>query len=301
MIKPPYLQPGDTVGIIAPARSISKEEITPFTELINSWGLKCKTSRYLFGKHFQYSGTEKERASDFQQMIDDPEVKAIICARGGYGSIKIIRYIDFSGFQKSPKWLAGFSDVTVLHAYINKFLGTESLHSIMPLNYKNEEKNISVTSLKKALFGEKLKYDIEPHKLNKPGNVTAELTGGNLSLLYSLNGTNFFPDMRNKVLFIEDVDEYLYHIDRMMQNFYHSGVFAKIAGLIVGSFSEIKDNEIPFGMDAYEIIRNTVDKFNFPVCFNFPAGHISENRTLILGREVQLSVEVKGVGVDLGG
>ncbi len=301
MIRPPYLKAGDTVGIIAPARYIDENEISGFMELLHSWGLNYKTGKHLFGRHFQYSGTDRERAEDFQQMIDDPEVKALICARGGYGSIRILRYIDFKSLPNNPKWLAGFSDITVLHSYINKFTGIESLHALMPLNYKSGQSDIAVQSLKKALFGEKLLYRASMNKFNRHGIAKAELTGGNLSLLYSLNGTNFFPEMRNKILFIEDVDEYLYHIDRMMQNLLHSGVFGKICGLIVGSFTDIKDNDIPFGSDVYQIILDTVDKFDFPVCFDFPSGHISSNTTLIFGREVQLNVGEEGVEVEFSG
>jgi len=301
MITPSYLRPGDTIGIIAPARHIAENEISGFLELVVSWGLKYKTSKHVFGKYFQYSGTDRERAYDFQQMLDDPEIKALICVRGGYGSIRILRYIDFSSMQKSPKWLVGFSDITVLHSYINKFTGIESLHALMPLNYKSGESDMAVDSLRTALFGRRLSYMVTSNTFNRNGLVKAELIGGNLSLLYSMNGTNFFPDMKNKILFIEDVDEYMYHIDRMMQNLLHSGVFGRIKGLIVGSFTDIKDNDIPFGMNIYQIIRSTVEQFDFPVCFDFPAGHISSNMTLIFGREVQLNVREEGAEVEFSG
>ena len=300
MITPPYLRSGDTVGIVAPARKISEEEMAPFLDLLKSWGLNYKLGKNLYGDHFQYSGTDIERGSDFQQMLDDPDVKAIVCARGGYGSIRIIRQIDFTGFQKNPKWIAGFSDITVLHAYINKFLGTESLHSMMPLKFIPGEMDAAALSLKNALFGNRLSYRLDANKNNKPGEIKAELTGGNLSLLYSLNGTNFFPDIRNKILFVEDVDEYLYHIDRMMQNLQHSGVFGVTKGLVAGAFTDLKDNDIPFGSDIYAIILDTVEKFDFPVCFDFPAGHISNNMTLILGREVQLRISEEEVILDYG-
>lgn len=291
MITPPYLKAGDTVGIIAPARKITEKEIFDFLSLIRSWGLNYKTGRNLYGEYFQFSGTDSERAYDLQQMIDDPEVKAIFCARGGYGMIRILELVDFKGFKKSPKWIAGFSDVTVLHAYLNKSIKTESLHSIMPVNYIPGDTDYAVESLRKALFGENLSYNFKSNQNNISGVVKGELIGGNLSLLYSLNGTNMFPEMKNKILLIEDVDEYLYHIDRMIQNLAHSGVFKNISGLITGAFTKIKDNDIPFGSDVHEIILSAVEKFNFPVCFDFPAGHISNNMTLILGREIQLTVE----------
>ena len=295
MITPPILRQGDTVGIIAPARKIEENDIIPFLELLSAWGLKYKMGKHLFGQNHQYSGTDAERASDLQSMIDDPDVRAIICARGGYGTIRIIPHIDFSAFEKDPKWIAGFSDITVLHSYVNKYLGTESLHSLMPVQYIPGETDAAAESLRKVLFGEKTEYQIKPNRYNKNGNFTGELAGGNLSLLYSINGTSFFPDMKSKILFIEDVDEYLYHIDRIMHNFLHSGVFFKTGALIVGAFTKMRDNEIPFGSDIYEIITDAVHKFDFPVCFDFPCGHISENLTLISGREMQLSVQIEGV------
>ena len=295
MITPPILRKGDTVGIIAPARKIKENEIIPFLELLSAWGLKYKMGKFLYGQHHQYSGTDSERATDLQNMIDDPDVRAIICARGGYGTIRIIPQIDFTAFEKDPKWIAGFSDITVLHSYVNKYLGTESLHSLMPIQYIPGETDAAAESLRKALFGEKTEYQIKPNRYNKNGNFTGELAGGNLSLLYSINGTSFFPDMKSKILFIEDVDEYLYHIDRIMHNFLHSGVFFKTGALIVGAFSNMRDNEIPFGSDIYEIITDTIHKFDFPVCFDFPCGHFSENLTLISGREMQLSVQKEGV------
>ena len=294
MITPKYLCSGDTVGIIAPARKISEKEIAPFCDLLASWKLKYIFGKHLFGTCNQYSGTDKERAADLQEMLENTEIKAIFCARGGYGTIRIIRHTDFTSFEKAPKWIAGFSDITVLHSYINYFLGTESLHSMMPLNYKPGVSDNASDSLRKALFGEKSRIHISSNKNNRFGEFTGEITGGNLSLLYSLNGTNLFPDMRQKILFIEETDEYFYHIDRMMQNFLHSGVFNKIGGLIVGSFNGIHDNDIPFGSNHYEIISETIEKYDFPVVFDFPAGHIPNNMTLILGREMQLTADEQG-------
>ena len=294
MIIPKYLQPGDTIGIIAPARKISEKEIYPFYELISSWKLNYINGKHLFGEYNQYSGTDEERAADFQDMLENPEVRAIICARGGYGTIRILRHIDFSGFERDRKWLAGFSDITVLHSYFNNFLGTESLHSLMPLNYKPGINDNAAESLRKALFGEKNDFSTELNKYNRYGCFTGEITGGNLSILSSLNGTNLFPDMKKKILFIEEVDEYLYHIDRMMQNFLYSGVFNKIGGLIVGAFSDLSDNDIPFGSNHYELIYETIEKYEFPVIFDFPSGHINNNMTLIFGREMQLMVDENG-------
>jgi len=293
MITPPYLKSGDLVGIVAPARKVKPEDIADFISLLDSWGLKYKLGRNLFGSENQYSGTDEERASGFQDMLDDPQVKAIIPARGGYGSLRALRLIDFSKFEKNPKWITGFSDVTVFHCYLSKYLNTESLHSLMPLTYKPgiPEIEFSADSLRKALFGEKLEYEFPSDSSNRGGIASGELTGGNLSILYSLNGTGFYPDLRGKILFIEDIDEYLYHIDRMMLNFLLSGSLNNIKGLIVGGFTDLKDNAIPFGRKPEEIISEMVGKFKFPVAFSFPAGHQNDNRTLIFGRQMQLSVE----------
>jgi len=293
MITPPFLKPGDTVGIIAPARKISQQEIMPFTDLLESWGLHYKFGKNLFGEKDQYSGTDEERAGDFQDMLSDPGIKAIIAARGGYGSLRTLKLCDFSKFEKNPKWIAGFSDITVFHSYLGKYLNTESLHCLMPLNYKKGDKAIeeSAESLRKALFGENLEYHFPSSPFNREGNIKGELSGGNLSILYSLNGTGFYPDLRGKILFIEDIDEYLYHIDRMMLNMLLSGSFNNLKGLLIGRFTDLKDNTVPFGKNFDEIISEAVRKFKFPVAFSFPGGHQNHNLTLIFGRQMQLRVE----------
>jgi muramoyltetrapeptide carboxypeptidase len=291
MTTPEYLTSGDTIGIIAPARKIAPEEVSFFQQKAHEWGLTVKTGSHLFGSHFQYSGTDRERAEDLQEMINNPEVKAIICARGGYGSLRTLELTDFAPLIRKPRWIAGFSDITVFHSYINRFTGMECLHSMMPLNFAKEFDRESAESLRKALFGKHLKYTFPAHPLNRPGAAEGELVGGNLSILCSLNGTSYFPDVRNRVLFIEDVDEYLYHIDRMMLNLLHSGVFNKIRGLVVGGLTRIRDNEIPFGRSAEEIIAEITARFSFPVCFGFPAGHQAQNKTLIFGRQTHIRVK----------
>ncbi len=290
MITPEYLKPGDTVGIIAPAKKTGEAGISSFISQCEAWGLRCRTGKHLFGSYHQFSGTDEERAADLQEMIDDDSIRAIICARGGYGSLRALLRTDFTNLARKPKWVAGFSDITVLHSYINKFLGIETLHSMMPVNFEEEYDRESAESLRRALFGEKLEYRFSSHPLNALGNARGELTGGNLSMLISLNGTTFFPDMRNRILFIEDVDEYLYHIDRMILNLMQSGVFNRIRALVAGSFTKMNDNEIPFGKNAEEIIAGIIQKYRVPVCFNFPAGHQLKNKTLILGREIRLRV-----------
>ena len=293
MITPGYLNKGDTVGIVAPARKIKNDEISAFLKLLDSWGLKVRFGKNIFGEENQYSGSDEKRAADFQDMLNDPKIRAIISARGGYGSLRTLRLLDFSNFEKDPKWIVGFSDITIFHSFVNKYLNTESIHSLMPANYNPDLKESvdSVNTLKKALFGKKLDYTFASSSFNRNGIAEAELTGGNLSVLYSLNGTGFFPDVRGKILFIEDIDEYLYHIDRMMLNMLMSGSLNKIKGLVVGGFTGIKDNTISFGKNYNEIIAEAVKKFSFPVAFSLPAGHQSENNTLIFGRKMQLRVE----------
>ena len=293
MLTPKYLTSGDTIGIVAPARKVKQEEISSFLTLLESWGLKYRFGENTFKEENQYSASDEDRAKDFQGMLDDPSIRAIISTRGGYGSLRTLRHLDFSGFEKDPKWVVGFSDITIFHSFINKYLNTESIHSMMAFNYNPEIKETvdSAASLKKALFGEKLEYTFKSNSLNRNGSASAELAGGNLSVLYSLSGTGFFPDVRGKILFVEDIDEYLYHIDRMMLNLLMGGSLNKIRGILAGGFTDIKDNTIPFGKNPEEIISEIVHKFPYPVAFSFPAGHQSENKTLILGRKMQLTVE----------
>jgi muramoyltetrapeptide carboxypeptidase len=291
MITPPYLRKGDKIAIVAPARKVSPEEMQPAMDVLKSWGLEVVAGKNLFHADQQFSGTDQERAEDLQAMMDDPAVKAIISARGGYGTMRIIDRLDFSAFKKSPKWLIGFSDITVLHAHIHQF-GIETMHAKMLFGFmKNEE---SSESLRKALFGEKLVYSFETNSLNRRGNAEAPLVGGNLSLLYALKGSASDLDTKGKILFLEDLDEYLYHIDRMMLSLDRAGKLEGLAGLVIGGMSDMKDNPISFGKTAEEIIIDTVKRYNYPVCFNFPAGHIDRNLAMYFGRKVKLEVSEKG-------
>lgn len=287
MVSPQHLKTGDKIGIVACARKISREEIQPAIDILNSWGLEVVLSKNLFHADNQYSGTDAERAADLQSMLDDTAVKAIISVRGGYGTMRIIDKMDFTQFKKSPKWVVGYSDITVLHAHINNFK-IETLQATMPINFtKNAE---ATDSLRKALFGENLNYEIKTHPLNRRGATQGIVVGGNLSLLYALTASISDIDTKGKILFIEDLDEYLYHLDRMMINLKRSGKLEHLAGLVVGGLTDMKDNTIPFGKTAEEIIIDAVKEFNYPVCFNFPAGHIDKNMALYLGREATLKV-----------
>ncbi|OFY89288.1 MAG: hypothetical protein A3K10_11550 [Bacteroidetes bacterium RIFCSPLOWO2_12_FULL_31_6] len=316
MTLPPYLKSGDTIAIVAPARKIVIEEIKPAIDLFKSWGLKVVLGKNLFCAYNQFAGTEKERAADLQLALDDKNIKAVFCARGGYGCVRIIDMLDFSSFLKFPKWIIGFSDITVFHSHIHN-LGIGSLHAAMPYNLskllhsfnfdvQSQEKrkitnyelritnsavyNFQVITLKKSLFGDPLSYSIKPHPLNKKGKADGILIGGNLSILYSLAGSVSDIDTAGKILFIEDLDEYLYHIDRMMMNLKRSGKLSNLAGLIVGGMSDMKDNKVAFSKTAEQIISEAVAEYKYPVCYNFSAGHIENNCALTFGKTIEFEV-----------
>ena len=287
MITPPHLNKDDKVAIVAPAGKTDKTVIDFAKKKLESWGLNVVLGEHLFNQHFQYAGTDEERLSDFQKALDDESVKAILCARGGYGLIRIVDQLDFTKFQVNPKWIIGFSDITILHSFIHTNFEIETLHGPMTSGLNEVD---SAETLRKGLFGEVLNYELETHPLSKHGNTNGTLTGGNLAILCSLLGSDSDIDTKGKILFIEDVGEYLYRIDRMMWTLKRSRKLDQIAGLIVGDFNEMKDNDEPFGKSAYEIIAKAVKEYDYPVCFGFPAGHQKDNKSLILGRRVNLSI-----------
>lgn len=290
MIIPPFLKTGDRIRIVAPAGKISPEKIMPGIELLRQQGYEVLIGDHVFGEHFQYSGIDQQRVADLQQSFDDNNTKAIICARGGYGTARLLEYLNFSELKNSPKWLVGFSDITVLHSVFHT-LGIASIHGPMPRLYsQNERVSESFYRLIETMKGEPTAFDFNASQHNRDGKASGQLIGGNLSLLYSLNNTPFDLQPDGKILFIEDLTEYLYHLDRMMINLRLSGKLSNLAALVVGGFTEMKDNESPFGKSVEEIILDAVRDYNYPVCFNFPAGHIEENMPLILGVEYRLSV-----------
>ena len=293
MIQPKYLQKNDTVAIVSTARKISLEEIKPAIELLKNWGLKVIIGKSIGLEENQFAGSDEERKNDFQEMLDNPNIKAIWCARGGYGTVRIIDTLNFSNFIKNPKWIIGYSDITVLHNHIHN-LGIETLHATMPLDVVKNTKT-SLNSLKKAIFGETLSYEISSVNENITGVSEGQLVGGNLSILYSLLGSKSSINTDDKILFIEDLDEYLYHVDRMMVNLKRNGYFDNLKGLIVGGMTKMHDNKIPFGKNAKEIILDSVAEFGFPVAFDFPAGHLTNNKALILGRKVKFEVTKENV------
>jgi muramoyltetrapeptide carboxypeptidase len=291
MITPPNLQKGDTIAILATARKNIDDNLKPAIDLLQSWGLNVVVGRTIGLDNNQLAGTDEQRAADFQQQMDNPNIKAIWCARGGYGTVRIIDLLDFTIFKKSPKWIIGFSDVTVLHNHLNT-MGFKSIHGIMPVTVAKATPQ-AIESLRISLMGEQLKYKILPFPMNKFGKASGELVGGNLSILYSLFGSPSAIDCKDKILFLEDLDEYLYHIDRMMINLKRNGCLESIKGIIVGSMTKMKDNDIPWGKNAIEIIDDVTKKYNIPILYNFPAGHIQDNRALILGNTVTLDVNDK--------
>lgn len=293
MKNPNYIKSGDTIGIAAPAGKIDMALVDVAKTVFESWGLQVVVGKSVEKQYFQFAGTDEERFLDMQSMINNDTIKAIVCARGGYGTIRLMEQLSFKKFRRKPKWLVGFSDITVLHAYINNALKIPTIHGPMPKNFKTATPD-SIESLKKSLFGEKIKYSVPAHDLNRKGNASGILVGGNLSILYSLAKTKYDCRYRNKILFIEDLNEPLYHIDRMMHSMKMRGVFNKLHGLVVGGMTDIKDTKETFGKDAYEIIRDTVKDYKFPVCFGFPAGHFENNHALIMGRQISLQVSEKG-------
>ncbi|MDA3929627.1 MAG: LD-carboxypeptidase [Prolixibacteraceae bacterium] len=297
MIIPPYLKPGDKIGILSTASKIDKNVVFPAVELLKTLGYQVVLGKSIFSQYHQFAGTDSERRIDLQKMLDDESIKTIICSRGGYGSIRTIENIDWSMFQNSPKWIVGFSDVTTLHSQLNQ-LRISSIHGVMPRYFVNNNiQTKSFDTLLKALNGESLEYSIQPSKFNKEGSATGELIGGNLSILYSLRGTPMDINTNDKILFIEDLSEYLYHLDRIMMNLKHGNKLKKLKGLIVGSFSGMKDNDTPYGKSIEEIILEAVSEYNFPVLFNFPAGHQTDNCALKMGCNVTLSIDRKTVTV----
>jgi muramoyltetrapeptide carboxypeptidase len=288
-IQPPYLKKGDKVAITCPAKKLP-EPMTDAIALLQSWGLEVVLGETVEASYHQFAGDDDLRARDMQRFIDDDDIKAIIAARGGYGAIRMIDKVDFGRFATNPKWLIGFSDITILHTHLFANYGVQSIHGQMPINIPDASKH-SLNTLRQALFGDSLSYEFTSHGINRSGKAKAILIGGNLSLLVASTGSASDPNYAGKILFIEDVGEYLYSVDRMLRMLKRAGKLASLAGLIVGGFSSMKDNDIPFGQTVPEIVIDIVKEYSYPVCFDFPAGHIPDNNSLILGRNVHLQVD----------
>ena len=291
---PPALRPGQRVANVSPARKISAAELAPAIATLTAWGLEVVLGESIAGDHHQFAGDDTLRRRDFQQQLDDPTIRAILCARGGYGTARIVDGLDFAGFRAQPKWVAGFSDITVLNSHLLA-LGHASIHGVMPVLFHQAGGELALETLRRALFGEDFQpITVAPHVLNRPGTATGALVGGNLSLLQTITGTASQAGFAGRILFLEDLDEYLYHIDRMMLHLHRSGQLAGLAGLVVGHFSAMRDNAIPFGSAALEIINAYARQYDFPVGYGFPVGHEADNLALVVGQLMRLDVTNAG-------
>jgi len=294
MIKqPPYLKKGDKIALVCPAKKLPKP-INQAIEVLKSWGLEVIIGDSVYASHHQFAGNDALRAKNIQQFLDDPSIKAIISGRGGYGTIRIIDDLDFTEFEKNPKWFVGFSDITVILSHLIAQCNTQCLHAQMPYTF-TESTPAAITSLQKALFGEKQAYTYQSVFKNRAGKTSGILIGGNLTLLAMLQGSVSEMDFDDKILFIEDVGEHEYSIDRMLRMLKRAGKLSRLKGLIIGAFNEIEEEKISFGQTADEVIWDIVQEYHYPVCFDFPTGHITNNLCMTLGAEVTLEVETNNV------
>ena len=297
MIQPQNLQAGDVIGMVCPAGTIPLEKVQKCVETLAGWGYTVKLGKTLGGKHFTYSGTDAERAADLQAMMDDKNVKAILCARGGYGLSRIIDTLDFTAMQAHPKWVIGFSDITVLHAALQK-KGIMSIHGPMAAAFnKGPEGEPYIQAIKSIFEGQKTSYEVPVHSYNKLGSVTAPIIGGNLCLIAHLIGSQNSLDTKGKILFLEDIGEFHYNLDRMVIQMKNAGLFNDLAGLVLGGFSEMKDEPTDLGAGALEIIQSHVQAFNYPVCYEFPVSHGLPNYPIKEGAVYQLNIQANGVSL----
>lgn len=290
MQTPVSLKPGDKIRLVAPAGKVREKHVKTAVTTLQSAGYTVTEGAHLYDAHYQFAGDDQARRADLQEALDDETCRAILLARGGYGLIRIIDEIDFSRFLKSPKWISGFSDITVLHNHLHN-QGIETIHAVMPNSFPDDgTQNQPVALLLDTLAGKSPAYSIDAHPLNKMGQASGRLTGGNLTMLTALLGSTSETVTDGKILFVEDVGEHLYRIDRMIHTLKRAGKLARLAGLVVGQFNDLPDSSTQFGMDVTEIITQAVAAYNYPVVFGFPAGHEPDNRPLILGRTTHLSV-----------
>ena len=297
---PPYLQPGDTIALVCPAGYMAPERAQICIETLRSWGYTVQTGKTMNSHSENYfSGDDEERLADLQEALDNPAIKAILCGRGGYGLSRIVDRIDFSAFEKNPKWIIGFSDITILHAHIYTNYKTASLHAPMAGAFnEGGAEGVYIASLRAAMEGGKASYTCDEHPFNRTGRATGPLVGGNLSLLAHLCGTVSEIKTKGRILFLEDVGEYLYNVDRMLHQLKRNGRLEKLAGLIIGGFTEMKDTTRPFGQTVQEIIRDMVKGYDYPVCYGFPVSHGGDNYALKHGVEYTLHVGVEGVTLE---
>lgn len=296
MIVPPYLQPGDTIGVVCPAGFMPRENFETAVGILQQWGYNVRVGSTAGSQHHYFSGTDDQRREDLQQMLDDREVKAIFCARGGYGLSRIIDELNFKKFEKHPKWIIGFSDITVLHAHIFERYRIATLHAPMAAAFNDGEyENEYVQSLRQALSGARANYLVSAQAENREGVCEGRLIGGNLALVAHLVGSASSYNGKNKILFLEDVGEYLYNVDRMMIQLKRAGILEQLAGIIFGGFTDMKDTAVPFGESIDAILQYHVKDYDYPVCFGFPVSHSRENYALKIGLKHQLTVSAEGV------
>lgn len=294
MISPPLLKSGDTIGIVATGRKVSALDIQDSRKIFESWGMKVSCSRHLHSTAHSYlSGSDSERISDFQQMLDDPDVKVIVCARGGYGTTRILDQLDFSSLIKSPKWIIGFSDITALHLKLFK-LGIKSIHGTMPILFSKSESSSSIESLRSSLVGESSIISAVANKNNRYGKASAQIIGGNLSLVVDSIGTSSDPDTDGKILVLEEIDEYMYKVDRMLMHLKRAGKLSNLSGLIIGHITDLKEPELPFGETIEQVVLSKISDTHYPIAFNFPIGHENPNVAWVHGSVMSLNVTESG-------
>ena len=291
--RPDYLKKGDTVAIVAPAGFLKDPDaLDDGIALLKKWGLEVVLGTHVYDQHNHFAGSDQDRAADVQWAMDDSSIKAIWCAKGGYGTVRIMEYLDFTNFKENPKWIIGYSDITVLHNALY-VMGIESIHGFMASSNSSMEERKTENNLRKALFGKNISYKIKSSDQNKPGNGEGRLIGGNLSLISSLLGTPYAINPENSILFIEDIGEQLYRVDRMMMSLKLNGFFEQCKGVIIGGITNIPENDPPFGMTLEELVTDVVDNPSIPIIFDFPAGHFADNKALFFGRKVQMEVKQK--------